>query len=89
MTRPALDHLVIAAATLDEGVAGCEATLGVTPAPGGRHALIGTHNRLLALGGEGFARACLEIIAIEPGTPRFFAHLRTPRGPLTLESRGL
>jgi hypothetical protein len=30
-----LDHLVVAARTLDEGVAWCEATLGVTPGPGG------------------------------------------------------
>ena len=39
MTFVAVDHLVIAAATLDEGVAWCEATLGVTPGPGGRHAI--------------------------------------------------
>jgi hypothetical protein len=44
-----LDHLVIAAATLEEGVAWCEATLGVTPGPGGKHPLMGTHNRLLSI----------------------------------------
>ena len=32
-----LDHLVIAAASLTEGVAWCEATLGVVAGPGGSH----------------------------------------------------
>lgn len=68
MTAPAqVDHLVVAAATLDEGVRWCEATLGVTPGPGGQHAFMGTHNRLLALGGERFPRCYFEIIAIEGG----------------------
>jgi len=35
----AVDHLVVAAATLEQGVAWCEAKLGVTPGPGGKHAL--------------------------------------------------
>ena len=61
-----LDHLVVVAASLAEGVAWCEATLGVTPAPGGTHALMGTHNRLLRLASPEFARAYLEIIAIDP-----------------------
>lgn len=72
-----LDHLVIVADSLAQGVAWCERTLGVTPGPGGRHALMGTHNRLLALGGVGFARTYLEIIAIDPEAepprrPRWF-----------------
>ena len=72
-----LDHLVVMADTLAQGVAWCEATLGVTPAPGGQHPLFGTHNRLLALGGAAFAQAYLEIIAIdpaagEPGRTRWF-----------------
>ena len=62
-----LDHLVIAAASLAEGVAWCEATLGVTPGPGGSHPLMGTHNRLLNIAAEAFPQAYLEIIAIEPG----------------------
>lgn len=61
-----LDHLVVLADTLAAGVAWCEARLGVTPAPGGRHALFGTHNRLLAIGSPAFAQAYLEIIAIDP-----------------------
>ena len=62
----AIDHLVIAAATLAEGVAWCEATLGVTPGPGGEHALFGTHNRLLKLNAPDAPNAYLEIIAIHP-----------------------
>ena len=62
----AIDHLVIAAATLAEGVAWCEATLGVTPSTGGEHALFGTHNRLLKLIRDGAPNAYLEIIAVNP-----------------------
>ncbi len=69
----ALDHLVVASRTLDEGAAWLEARLGVAPAGGGRHALMGTHNRLLSLGPEAY----LEIIAIDPqasapGRPRWY-----------------
>ena len=60
----ALDHLVVAAASLAQGEAWCEAVLGVVPAAGGAHALFGTHNRLLRL--EGAPDAYLEIIAIDP-----------------------
>ena len=63
---PRIDHLVVAARTLDEGVAWCEATLGVVPGPGGEHALFGTHNRLLRLHCEHASRAYLEIIAVNP-----------------------
>jgi hypothetical protein len=68
-----LDHLVIAATSLEEGVAWCEATLGVTPGPGGEHALFGTHNRLLKLNSDSAPDAYLEIIAIQPD--------RTPTRP--------
>lgn len=59
-----LDHLVIMAPSLAKGVAWCEATLGITPGPGGEHPLMGTHNRLLALDGTAHPQAYLEIIAI-------------------------
>ena len=75
--RAALDHLVIAATTLAKGVAWCEATLGVTPGPGGEHALFGTHNRLLKLRAPGAPHAYLEIIAVNPGaTPTRLAPLQ-------------
>ena len=72
-----LDHLVVGAATLEEGVAWCERVLGVTPGPGGKHALMGTHNRLLLISGPNHPRCYLEIIAIDPeapppGRPRWF-----------------
>jgi hypothetical protein len=52
--------------SLAEGVAWCEATLGVTPGPGGEHPLMGTHNRLLRIATPDFPNAYLEIIAINP-----------------------
>lgn len=68
-----IDHLVVAARTLDEGVHWCQATLGVTPGPGGEHALFGTHNRLLRLqnakasvGANKVPPPYLEIIAVNP-----------------------
>lgn len=61
-----LDHLVVVAATLEQGVAWCEATLGLTPGPGGRHALMGTHNRLFSIASAQFPQAYFEIIAIDP-----------------------
>lgn len=82
----ALDHLVVAARTLEEGAAWLEARLGVATATGGRHALMGTHNRLLALGDGAY----LEIIAIDPGAPpparpRWFS-LDTPAMRARLEA---
>lgn len=61
-----LDHLVIAARTLDEGVQWCEATLGARPSGGGAHPLMGTHNRLLDVAGPGYPRCYLEVIAVDP-----------------------
>lgn len=68
MHRPAPqpDHLVIAAASLDEGVHWCEQVLGITPGPGGAHPLMGTHNRLALIASPHFPKAYLEIIAIDP-----------------------
>jgi hypothetical protein len=65
----ALDHLVVAASTLDEGVAWCERTLGLTPGPGGQHPLMGTHNRLFSIANANFPLAYFEIIAIDPAAP--------------------
>ena len=70
MPRPPaqIDHLVVMAASLDQGVAWAERVLGVTPEPGGKHPLMGTHNRLLNLSSPAFPRAYLEIIALDPAT---------------------
>ena len=64
-----LDHLVVAAATLADGVRWCEKVLGVTPGPGGEHPLMGTHNRLLSIASPAFPLAYLEVIAIHAGAP--------------------
>ncbi|MDM0108626.1 VOC family protein [Variovorax sp. J22R24] len=61
-----VDHLVIAARSLDEGVRWCRTTLGIEPGPGGAHPLMGTHNRLIKVATADFPRAYLEIIAIDP-----------------------
>lgn len=60
-----LDHLVVAARELEEGVSWVEARLGVTMGAGGKHALMGTHNRVLNLGSRRF----LEVIAVDPEAP--------------------
>ena len=62
-----VDHLVIMATSLAQGVAWCEATLGVTPGPGGEHPLMGTHNRLVRVASSQHPLAYLEIIAINSG----------------------
>ncbi len=62
-----IDHLVVAAASLDEGVQWCEKTLGITPGPGGEHPLMGTHNRLFLIASPTFPLVYLEIIAIHSG----------------------
>lgn len=59
------DHLAISCDSLAAGVAHVEAALGVPLAPGGEHAAMGTHNRLLSLGPEEY----LEVIAINPDAP--------------------
>lgn len=61
-----LDHLVIAAASLAEGTAWCERVFGITPAEGGKHAFMGTHNLLFSVASAHFPNAYAEIIAIDP-----------------------
>lgn len=62
-----IDHLVVAAASQAEGVQWCESALGITPGPGGEHALMGTHNRVFTLASAAFPQAYFEIIAIHSG----------------------
>ena len=68
-----LDHIVIVASVLEEGVDFCERTLGVKLTKGGEHVRVGTHNYLLNLDGGVY----LEVIAINPDAgatdcPRWF-----------------
>lgn len=65
MSAIRFDHLVVAARTLEEGVAWVEALTGASMGPGGKHAAMSTHNRLLSLGPGRF----LEVIAIDPAAP--------------------
>lgn len=60
-----LDHLVIIAPTLAEGLAHVRETLGVEVPPGGKHPLMGTHNHVMRLGDDVF----FEIIAVDPDAP--------------------
>ncbi len=65
-----IDHLVVAAKSLELGVQWCEATFGITPGPGGEHALFGTHNRLFKIATPTNPLAYLEIIAINTAAAR-------------------
>lgn len=59
-----LDHIALAATTLDEGVAHAEQSLGLPLAGGGHHARMATHNRLMGMGDLYF-----EVIATDPAAP--------------------
>lgn len=67
-----IDHLAVVAGRLADGVSAVEALLGMAMAGGGKHPLMGTHNRLLSLGD-----LYLEVISVDPdaphpGRPRWF-----------------
>ena len=64
-----LDHLIVAAHTLEQGAAWCESALGVTPGAGGKHPLMGTHNRVFKISSTAFPLLYFEIIAIDPEAP--------------------
>jgi hypothetical protein len=63
---PDIDHLIWVVPDLYWGMGEIERRLGVRPAVGGRHRNLGSHNALLALGGDTY----LEIMAADPGLPR-------------------
>lgn len=73
MVRAAVDHLVVAAATLEQGEDYVESRIGVRPQRGGEHVAMGTHNSVLRMGQGVY----LEVIAIDPEAvapkhPRWF-----------------
>lgn len=61
-----LDHLAVAAETLEDGREAVETALGVRLQPGGQHPHFGTHNMLLGLE-DGLY---LEVISIDPAAPK-------------------
>jgi hypothetical protein len=68
-----LDHLVIAAETLQQGVDYIRSALAVEIPAGGVHKTMGTHNHLMQLGNDAY----IEVIAINPQAtaphhPRWF-----------------
>jgi Glyoxalase-like domain len=64
-TMTELDHITVAAHTLEQGLAHVRAILGIEMPHGGAHPRMGTHNHLLRLGDALF----LELIAIDPSAP--------------------
>ncbi|NND42306.1 MAG: VOC family protein [Silicimonas sp.] len=58
----ALDHIAVVARSLEEGATYVEAVLGTKLSPGGKHPIMGTHNKVLSLGPHCY----LEVIAIDP-----------------------
>jgi hypothetical protein len=67
-----LDHLVVAALTLEHGCNYVKEILGSEPYGGGRHLQQGTHNKVIRLGDEVY----LEVIAPDPASdmkPRWFS----------------
>ena len=57
-----IDHIVVAAHSIEQGIEYIQAELGVDIPEGGLHATMGTHNHLMQLGNEIY----LELIAINP-----------------------
>jgi hypothetical protein len=69
-----LDHIVIAAHSLEQGAEYLRAILGVEVPAGGKHQSMATHNLVMPLGNDAY----LEVIAIDPDAqaprhPRWFA----------------
>ena len=60
-----IDHIVLSSTNLARDAAALEERLGVPLSEGGKHALFGTHNKLLRLGD-----LYLELIAIDPYAPK-------------------
>jgi hypothetical protein len=63
--RLAIDHIAIAAATREGGIAWVREKLRATISPGGEHPRMGTHNAVARTGDDVY----LEILAIDPDAP--------------------
>ena len=62
MPAKKIDHFVIGAASLEQGVAAMEKTLGITVPRGSKHDAMSTHNCVMQAGNESF----FELISIDP-----------------------
>lgn len=76
-----IDHLVVTAPDIESGASFVEERLGVMTLPGGKHGMMGTHNRLISLGD-----CYLEVISTDPdapppGRPRWFGLDDVPSRP--------
>lgn len=68
-----IDHLVVTADRLDTASDHVTAALGLAMGPGGRHALMATHNRLVGLGPDEYLEALApDPEAAAPGRARWF-----------------
>ncbi|MCB5160915.1 VOC family protein [Marinomonas algarum] len=60
-----IDHIVIGADSLEQGIASLEASLGVTLPKASKHEAMSTHNAVAPVGNESF----IEVLAIDPEAP--------------------
>jgi hypothetical protein len=72
-TQSKIDHIVVGASSLEEGVRYVKRMLGVNIPYGGEHIKMGTHNHLMQLGNDTF----FEVIAVNekiapPNRPRWY-----------------
>ncbi len=73
--RCRIDHLIIGAETLEQGVQFVKETLGVDVPPGGKHSAMATHNHVMSLGDDVY----LEVIAADHSAAAQIERLHQPR----------